>query len=272
MTDRPRTLVSWSSGKDSAWALHELRARGEHDIVGLLTTIDTGDRVPMHAVRGELLRAQATACGLPLWEVPIPSPCTNEAYEAAMRALIARARDERISAIAFGDLFLEDIRAYRERQMRDTGINPIFPLFGRDTGALARTMIDGGLRAIVTCVDTKQLDRAFVGRAYDNKLLAELPESVDPCGERGEMHTFVHDGPMFARPVLVQRGEGATAGDFVHIDLREVPRPFPQSICHDCAAMRYVQTERSTFMLCPLLPQKYPPQPVRTCPQFRQRH
>jgi uncharacterized protein (TIGR00290 family) len=189
-------------------------------VVGLLTTInETHGRVAMHAVREELLEAQAEAAGLPLWKVPIPAGCSNERYEQAMGRVIERALEEGIEAVAFGDLFLEDIRAYRERQMRETGLKLIFPLWGMPTDRLAREMIAGGLRALITCVDPKALDRSFAGRAFDEKLLRSLPAGVDPCGERGEFHTFAWSGPMFARPVPVRVGEGVERDGFVFADL-----------------------------------------------------
>lgn len=269
MATRTKALLSWSSGKDSAWALHVLRSRGDVEVVGLMTTVNqVHDRVAMHAVRTELLRAQASACGLPLWQVPIPSPCSNEAYEAAMSAVMERAKSEGIGAVAFGDLFLEDIRRYREEKLAPTGIAALFPLWGFPTAALARDMIDGGLRARLTCVDPKQLAASFVGREFDESLLAALPASVDPCGERGEFHSFAYAGPMFARPVPVRLGEIVERDGFAFADL--LPLPFPESICHGCAAPpKYVDTGRSTFILCPLLPKKYPPQPVRECSCFR---
>lgn len=220
MTARRRALLAWSSGKDGAWALHVLRTRGEVDVVGLLTTIDAGsDRVTMHDVRGALLRAQADAAQLPLIEVPIPWPCPNAAYESAMSGAMARASSEGVEAIAFGDLFLEDIRRYREERLASTGISPLFPLWGTPTERLAREMIEGGLRARISCVDTKQLDRSFVGRDFDAALLRDLPSSVDPCGERGEFHTFAFDGPMFARPISIATGAVAERDGFVYADL-----------------------------------------------------
>ncbi|HSS37273.1 MAG TPA: ATP-binding protein [Polyangia bacterium] len=215
-----KTLLAWSSGKDSAWSLHVLRAAGEVEVVGLLTTINEAfDRVAMHAVRTELLRAQAAAAGLPLWPVPIPWPCSNAAYEAAMTAALERARGDGIEAVAFGDLFLEDIRRYREERMAPTGLKPLFPLWGRPTGPLAREMIAGGLRARLTCVDPRNLDARFAGRDFDEALLAELPPAVDPCGERGEFHTFAYDGPMFAHAVPIRSGEVVTRDGFVFADL-----------------------------------------------------
>jgi uncharacterized protein (TIGR00290 family) len=217
---RPRTLLAWSSGKDSAWALHVLRQRGEVEVVGLLTTLNQAfDRVAMHAVRAELLRAQAEAAGLPLTEVPLPWPCSNAEYEAAMAAALAAARRDGVTAVAFGDLFLEDIRRYREERMAETGLQPLFPLWGEPTGALARRMIDGGLRARLTCVDPRQLAPSFAGREFDAALLAELPPSVDPCGERGEFHSFAYAGPMFARPVGLRNGEVVERDGFVFADL-----------------------------------------------------
>lgn len=215
-----KTLLSWSSGKDSAWSLHELRRDAEIEVVGLITTINaSADRVAMHAVRSELLRAQATAAGLPLWEVPIPSPCSNEQYEAAMGALVGRAVASGVEAFAFGDLFLEDIRAYRERQLAASGLALHFPLWGRDTAELAREMIAGGLRASLTCVDPRALDARFAGREFDDALLAELPPSCDPCGEHGEFHTFAYAGPMFASPIDVVAGVTVERDGFVFADL-----------------------------------------------------
>ncbi|MCA9774128.1 MAG: adenine nucleotide alpha hydrolase, partial [Myxococcales bacterium] len=210
----------WSSGKDSAWALHVLRERDEVEVVGLLTTVnETAGRVAMHAVREALLERQAEAAGLPLWKVPIPNPCTNEIYEQAMGAAMARAKGEGIEAVAFGDLFLEDIRAYRIEKLAPTGIRPLFPIWGIPTDELARTMVDAGLRAVLTAVDPRQLDAAFAGRVFDARLLAELPEGVDPCGERGEFHTFCYAGPMFRRPIPVVAGEVVERSGFVFADV-----------------------------------------------------
>ena len=221
---RPKALLAWSSGKDSAWSLHVLRQQGTCEVVGLLTTINQAfDRVAMHAVRAELFRALADAAGLPIWPVPIPWPCSNAEYEAAMDAAVGRARGDGISAIAFGDLFLEDIRRYREDRLRGSGLEPLFPLWGLPTGALAETMVRGGLRARLTCVDPRQLDPRFAGREFDATLLAELPGSVDPCGERGEFHTFAYDGPMFAEPVRVRGGEVVERDGFVFADLLPDP-------------------------------------------------
>jgi uncharacterized protein (TIGR00290 family) len=212
--------VSWSSGKDSAWMVHMLRGRGDVEIGALLTTVNAdAGRVAMHAVRVELLEAQANALGLPLWQIPIPSPCSNEVYERAMASAVRRAVDEGYSQVAFGDLFLEDIRRYREERLRDSGLAPIFPLFGVDTTTLAREMIAAGLRARLTCVDPRALDKRFIGREFDEALLAELPPGVDPCGERGEFHTFAYAGPMFRQPIALETGVVVERDGFVFGDL-----------------------------------------------------
>jgi len=219
-TARARTLLSWSSGKDSAWALHVLRGHSDYDVVGLLTTMnETHGRVAMHAVRRDLLQAQARAVGLPLWEVPIPWPCSNDAYEAAMSTALDRARADGITVMAFGDLFLEDVRAYREQQLAGTDIRPVFPLWQRPTATLARDMVNGGLKARLTCVDPKQLSRTFAGRDFDLSLLDDLPASVDPCGERGEFHSFAYEGPMFQSPIPIRSGDVVERDGFVFADL-----------------------------------------------------
>jgi uncharacterized protein (TIGR00290 family) len=215
-----RAWMSWSSGKDSAFALHEARTSRELEIVALLTTVnETHARVAMHAVRESLLLAQAYAVGLPLVKVPIPSPCPNEIYEARMNDAMARAREDGVHDVVFGDLFLEDIRAYREAKLGPAGMRPHFPLWKRDTAALARAMIDAGLEAILTCVDPRVLDAKFAGRTFDAQLLADLPAGVDPCGENGEFHTFVYAGPMFRAPIPVERGEIVTRDGFVFADV-----------------------------------------------------
>ena len=217
---RAPILLAWSSGKDSAWSLHALRQDPALEVVGLLTTVNEAyDRVAMHAVRRALLEAQAEAAGLPLVVVRIPSPCPNETYEAAMAAAVADARARGITGIAFGDLFLEDIRRYREKQMSGTGLSLHFPLWGRPTAALAEAMIDGGLQARITCVDPRVMPEDLAGAAFDRALLARLPAGVDPCGENGEFHTFAWDGPMFRRPVPVRGGEVVTRDGFVFADL-----------------------------------------------------
>ncbi len=220
ITDRPAAWLSWSSGKDSAWALRELRASGTVDVTGLLTTVTTGaDRVTMHGVRRELLQAQADAVGLPLHVVEVPWPCTNEDYAERMGAAIAQASSQGVQAMAFGDLFLSEIRAYRESQLAGSGMAPLFPLWGRPTDALAREMVDAGVRAVTVCVDTAQIPQHLVGRPFDADLLAALPDRADPCGENGEFHTFVTDGPEFARPVAVTVGEVTCRDGFCFADL-----------------------------------------------------
>ncbi len=215
-----RVLLSWSSGKDAAYALHRLRADPEVAVAGLLTTLNGAfDRVAMHGVRDALLEAQAEAAGLPLWKVPLPWPCSNEAYEAAMAEACTRAVAEGITAVAFGDLFLEEVRAYREARLAGTGLAPLFPLWGEDTARLAREMIASGLKATLVCVDPRALEARFAGRTFDGSLLAELPPGVDPCGERGEFHTFAWDGPMFRQPVAVVPGETVIRDGFVFADL-----------------------------------------------------
>ncbi len=219
MSGPAKTLLAWSSGKDSAWALHVLREQPAHEVVGLLTTISREhDRVAMHGVPTELLRQQAEAVGLPLWPVAIPSPCSNEEYEAAMGQALVEARAEGISAIAFGDLFLADVRTYRETQLRGSGISPLFPIWGIPTDVLARRMIDAGLRARLTCIDPRKLDSTFAGRAFDAGLLIDLPSSVDPCGENGEFHSFAHAGPMFRREVAIRPGVVVERDGFVFAD------------------------------------------------------
>ena len=217
-----RVLLSWSSGKDSAWTLHVLRQQTDVELVGLLTTFnEVAGRVAMHAVRRELVEAQAVAVGLPLWSVALPWPCSNAEYEAQMHEVVEQARQAGVTHIAFGDLFLEDIRAYRERQLASTGIEPLFPIWGTtaDTPSLAREMLAAELRAVLTCVDPKQLDRGFVGRWFDADHLTDLPASVDPCGERGEFHTFCYAGPMFAAPLEVQVGDPVLRDGFWFVDL-----------------------------------------------------
>jgi uncharacterized protein (TIGR00290 family) len=215
-----KVLLSWSSGKDSAWALHVLRHTPGIEVAALLTTFNSAvDRVAMHAVRRTLVDAQAEAAGLPLWSVPIPSPCPNEIYEERMREATTRARLEGFTHVAFGDLFLEDVRRYREERLSGTGLDPLFPLWNIPTPALAREMLAAGLGAALTCVDPKQLDRRFAGRDYDAALLSELPDSVDPCGERGEFHTFCYAGPMFRHPIPVRTGEIVERDGFVFADV-----------------------------------------------------
>jgi uncharacterized protein (TIGR00290 family) len=215
-----KTLVSWSSGNDSAWTVHILRQRGDVEIGGLLTTInEAAQRVAMHAVRVDVLQAQADALGLPLWQIPIPSPCPNEVYERVMAAAVQRAVAEGFTQIAFGDLFLEDIRAYRETTLGKLGMRGLYPVWKRDTQELARSFVDAGFRAVVVCVDGRALDRSFAGRVIDREFLGDLPPVIDPCGENGEFHTFVFDGPSFARPVGFVRGGVSEDPPFVFCDL-----------------------------------------------------
>lgn len=216
-----KVLLSWSSGKDSAWTLHVLRQSHEWDIAALVTTVNTAfGRVSMHGVREELLEQQAQAAGLPLWKVPLPYPCPNEAYESAMRDLIVRATEAGVTHFAFGDLFLQDVRDYRERQLSGTGITPVFPLWGIDTTELAYDMIASGLRAVVTCVDPRQIPASLlIGREFGETFLQELPASADPCGENGEYHTFCYAGPMFSHPVPVRTGEVVERDGFVYVDV-----------------------------------------------------
>jgi uncharacterized protein (TIGR00290 family) len=217
---RRKAWLAWSTGKDSAWALHVLRQAGEIEVVGLLTTV-TGEfeRVSMHAVREELLDLQARAAGVPCRKVRIPWPCTNEVYEREMTQALAAARSEGVGHVAFGDLFLADVRAYREKQLAGTGVEPLFPLWQRDTALLAREMIASGLRATLTCVDPRRLDRSFAGRAFDDALLAALPSGVDPCGENGEFHTFVSAGPMLGFTLDVTVGEVVDREGFAFADV-----------------------------------------------------
>jgi len=221
---RQRILLSWSSGKDSAWALKVLREDPSVEVVGLLTTLNqTHGRVAMHAVREALLDLQAEAADLPLWKVPLPWPCPDGTYEALMRGVLDRCRAEGVHAVAYGDLFLEDVRAYREARHAGTGIQARFPAGGRPTGNLPRIMGAPGLKAILTCVDPGRLDARFAGRDFDAALLADLPPAVDPCGEHGEFHTFAWAGPMFRGAVPVLRGAVLERDGFVFADLAPNP-------------------------------------------------
>jgi uncharacterized protein (TIGR00290 family) len=216
-----RAWMSWSSGKDSAMALHVARAELELDVTALLVTMNAAaDRIAMHAVRRELLAAQAQRLGIPVHVVDIPSPCPNAVYEAAMTSAVGVARDAGVDLMVFGDLFLEDVRAYRETRLGGTGISPVFPLWGRSTDSLAHDMLGAGVRAVLTCVDPTVLAPDFVGRSFDEALLAELPTGVDPCGERGEFHSFVWDAPGFSAPIDIELGEVVERDGFVFRDVR----------------------------------------------------
>jgi uncharacterized protein (TIGR00290 family) len=224
VTLKKKILLSWSSGKDSAWTLHVLRQRvlkhDEVEVVGLLTTINTHfQRVAMHGTRHALLKAQAEAARLPLWEIPLPWPCSNEVYEQAMSAACTSAVQQGISAVAFGDLFLEDVRRYREDRLRGTGLEPVFPLWGRNTRELISEMLDGGLRARIVCTDPSKLAGDFIGRDLDCDLLSRLPATVDPCGENGEFHTFAYAGPMFDQPIPIKGGEVVSREGFLYADV-----------------------------------------------------
>ena len=218
-----KVLLAWSSGKDSAWTLHVLRQQNV-EVSAILTTLnEAADRVAMHGVRRSLLEAQSDAIGIPVWKIPLPWPCTNDDYEQRMAEACRRAVAEGFGRIAFGDLFLQDVRAYRERQLTGSGLTPLFPLWEVPTPQLARDMIGGGLRARLSCVDSKALDAAFAGREFDLRLLEDLPAGADPCGEKGEFHTFVYDGPMFRRPLRLASGEVRDVNGFVYTDLMECP-------------------------------------------------
>jgi len=218
-----RVLLSWSSGKDSAWTLHVLRRDPEVELVGLLTTVNTTHgRVAMHSTRLAIVEAQARAVGLPLHVIPLPWPCSNEVYEHAMRTAIEEGRQRGATHVAFGDLFLEDIRAYRIKQLEGSGLEPLFPIWHEPTALVARRMIDAGLEAVVICIDPQKLSRSFAGRRFDHAFLDELPEGVDPCGENGEFHTCVLGGPMFRQPLQAAVGEVVHRDGFYFADL--VPR------------------------------------------------
>lgn len=217
---RPKAVMSWSSGKDSAFALHQARTSGDLDVVGLLTTVsETHDRVAIHGVRDELLDTQIAALGLPCLKVMLPTPCPNEVYEARMAAALATLKAQGVTHMIFGDLFLEDIRAYRLARMTGAGMEAVFPLWGRDTAQLAREMIASGLVAHVATLDPTRLDPALCGRSFDEDFLADLPPGIDPCGENGEFHTFASAGPMFDYPIRVRKGETITRDGFVYTDI-----------------------------------------------------
>jgi uncharacterized protein (TIGR00290 family) len=220
VTDRPRTWISWSSGKDSALALHETLAAGDVDVVGLLTTVNsTADRVAMHAVRRALLLAQGARLGLPVHVIELPWPCTNDVYEQRMSDALRTATSDGITQLVFGDLFLEDVRAYRVASLQGSGIAPVFPLWGRDTRDLARDVIALGIRAVVTCVDPRQIPSSLCGSWYDEAFVRSLPPGADPCGEKGEFHTFVAATPDFSAPLQVSVGEIVERDGFVFADV-----------------------------------------------------
>jgi uncharacterized protein (TIGR00290 family) len=215
-------LLSWSSGKDSAWSLHQLRKEKNVQVVALVTSFNsTADRVAMHAVRRKLVEAQAERTGLPLWTVDLPSPCSNAEYEKRMSSAWRRAVEQGISAVAFGDLFLTDIREYREKQLAGTGLEPLFPLWGLPTKELAREMVEGGISAKLTCVDPSKLDKSYAGRKFDLSLIESLPPGIDPCGENGEFHTFVYEAPVLTHPIRVRTGEIVERDGFVFADVIE---------------------------------------------------
>ena len=215
-----QVLLSWSSGKDSAWALHLLRHQPDIHVVALLTTFNSqADRVAMHAVRRALVEAQAERTGIPLWPVELPWPCSNLEYEDLMRTACQRATAEGITAVAFGDLFLQDVRDYRIRQLQGSGLEPLFPLWQIPTPQLSREMIAAGVKAKITCVDPSKLEKSFAGQDYDLRLLQALPPQIDPCGENGEFHTAVTAGPMFARDIAVRIGETVERDGFVFTDV-----------------------------------------------------
>jgi uncharacterized protein (TIGR00290 family) len=217
--DRPKALIAWSSGKDSAWALHEARRAGDFEIVGALTTItESFGRVSIHGLRQELLAAQLAAAGLDAVTVRIPYPCPNEVYERAMAAAMDEAKARGVTHVIFGDLFLEDVRAYRETRLKPIGVTPVFPVWRKPTDVLAREMIASGIDARLVCVDLKKLPASFAGRRFDAALLADLPPDVDPCGENGEFHSFVTAGPMMSRPVAIRPGEVVERDGFAYAD------------------------------------------------------
>ena len=217
---KKKTLLSWSSGKDSAWALHVLLQQQDIEVVGLFCTFNEKfERGAMHAVRNELIIQQAERIGLPLQLIPIPYPCSDAEYKTIMGNFIEQAKSQEIDSIAFGDLFLEGIRSYRETNLAETGIKPLFPLWGIPTNELSKEMVKGGLRAKITCIDPKHLPAEFAGHEYDNAFLEQIPDNVDPCGENGEFHSFVYDGPMFTSKVNVCVGETVTRDGFVYTDL-----------------------------------------------------
>jgi uncharacterized protein (TIGR00290 family) len=215
-----KVALSWSSGKDSAWTLHLLRQQPDIQVMALITALNSeAGRVAMHAVRRELVQAQAERTGIPLWAVELPWPCSNLEYEDRMRTLCQRATAEGVTAVAFGDLFLQDVRDYRIRQLQGSGLEPLFPVWQIPTGQLSRDLIAAGVKAKVTCVDPSKVAKSFAGREYDLSLLNALPAGADPCGENGEFHTFVYDAPVFSHPIGVRNGALVERDGFVFADL-----------------------------------------------------
>jgi len=217
---KKKTLLSWSSGKDSAWALHVLRQQHDIEVVGLFCTFNKKfERGAMHAVRNELICQQAESIGLPLQLIPIPDPCSDSEYRVIMKNFIEQAKAQGIDCIAFGDLFLEEVRTYRETSLAETGITPLFPLWGIPSNELSKKMVNSGLRAIITCIDPKFLPADFAGHEYDNAFLEQIPDAIDPCGEKGEFHSFAYDGPMFKDKVNILKGKTVTREGFVFTDV-----------------------------------------------------
>jgi uncharacterized protein (TIGR00290 family) len=276
-----RVLLSWSSGKDSVWALHLLRQMPNVEVAALVTSFNhSADRVAMHAVRRSLVEAQAERVGLPVWSVELPSPCSNAVYEELMSAVWERAEAERIAEIAFGDLFLQDIRDYREQQLRKTRLVPVFPLWHLPTRTLSREMIQAGVKAKLTCIDPAKLDQSFAGREFDDSFVAALPPFVDACGENGEFHTFVYDAPMFSRPISIKVGDIIERDGFIFTDVmpdgpldkfKSFGYPSVAGLCATCLNAKVVKSDRgSAFFRCLLSERnsefpRYPRLPVLTC-------
>lgn len=246
MNKKKKALVSWSSGKDSAWTLHVLRQTGQYEVIGLLTTMNSAfDRVAMHGTRREVLEAQARAADLPLYAIPLPWPCSNEQYENAMGKACAEAAAGGIEVIAFGDLFLEDVRRYREEKLAGTGLTPVFPLWGLPTDALAREMLGSGLRARIVCVDPRKLPKQYAGQDLDEAMLDAMPEGVDPCAERGEFHTVAYAGPMFRHPVPVENGDVVERDGLVYADVKVDARRADAACANALNAAEAVLDKRS---------------------------
>ena len=269
-----KVALSWSSGKDSAWALHLLRQMPDVEVIALFTTFNSAaDRVAMHAVRRVLVEAQAEQTRLPLWPVELAWPCSNETYEDLVADVWKRARETGVTEVAFGDLFLADVRAYRERQLRETGLVPLFPLWHLPTAELADEMLRAGVKAKITCVDPAQLARAFAGEEFNRSFLDALPATVDPCGENGEFHTFVYDSPAFTRPLSISVGEIAERDGFIFADVLPAGDP-AVGLCSVCGHCKTIVSDRgSTFYRCMLSDEnaafaRYPRLPVLKCSGF----